>query len=111
MSFKIFVDDNFHHMDETERYEQGEYDTYELAESICKSIVDEFLTSAYKDGMSANELYEQYKRFGEDPYITSEQMQVNFSAWDYAKIRSVEMCKKNNLFSKFKNIFWIKAIL
>ncbi|WP_455756456.1 hypothetical protein [Sulfurimonas sp.] len=98
MSFKVFIDDNFHHWNEAERYEQGEYDTYELAESICKTIVNEFHISAYKDGMSANELYEQYTRYEEDPYIISEQMQVNFSAWDYAKIRSFEICKKTTVY-------------
>ena len=27
--FKVYVDDNFHYMDENERYQQGEYETKE----------------------------------------------------------------------------------
>ncbi|NIR63564.1 MAG: hypothetical protein GWN55_04270, partial [Phycisphaerae bacterium] len=53
MTFKVFVDDNFHYQDKSERYELGEFETFEAAVNTCKSIVDQYLTSAFKPGMSA----------------------------------------------------------
>lgn len=40
--YTIYIDDNFHFMDESERYEQGTYSTYEEALAVAKGIVDEF---------------------------------------------------------------------
>jgi len=90
--YAVFVDDNFHFMDESERYKLGEYDTCEEAVAVCKKIVDDFLNTGYKDGMSFKELYEGYTGFGEDPFIISDDEACFFSAWDYAKKRSAELC-------------------
>src|SRR3989344_4643828 len=92
MTFKVYVDDNFHYMDESERYEQGEYETYDEAVAVCKKIVDEYLISAHKDQMTADELYESYKSFGEDPFIVPADEKTRFSAWKYAKERCKELC-------------------
>lgn len=93
MTFKVFVDDNYHYRDENERYEKGEYDTFEAAVNVCKSIVDQFLLSAFKPGMSSAELYESYISFGEDPYIIPTPEGWDFSAWDYAKQRCFEIAE------------------
>ena len=90
--YAVFVDDNFHFMDESERYKLGEYDTCDEAVAVCKKIVDDFLNTGYKEGMSFKELYEGYTGFGEDPFIISDDESCFFSAWDYAKKRSVELC-------------------
>ena len=94
MSFKVFVDDNFHFMDESERYERGEYESYESAEAACKAIVNEYLTHTYKDGMSADDLYDSYVSFGEDPFIVPAPEESKFSAWVYAKQRCPEICNE-----------------
>jgi len=47
MTYQVFVDDNFHFMDESERYNLGEFSTREEAIATCKKIVDEYLISAY----------------------------------------------------------------
>jgi hypothetical protein len=93
MSFKVFIVDNFHFPDisrlETERYEEGEYESYKDALAICKEIVDTYLTRQYKSGMTAEELYNQYKLGGEDPFITPTPEGVKeFTGWGYAK----ELC-------------------
>jgi hypothetical protein len=89
MSYKVFVDDNFHYMDEEHRYLLGEFDTFEAAVAACQQIVNEFLEEAYKPGMSANDLYKSYTGFGEDPFIVG--ADVRFSAWDYAKAQSARI--------------------
>jgi len=44
--------------------------------------------------MTAEELYDQYVSFGDDPFIRSEDKKGSeSSAWDYAKQRSEELCR------------------
>jgi len=94
MKFEVFVDDNFHYMDEDSRYLLGEFETFEEAVAACKSIVDEFLIHGYKPGISPEELYSGYINFGEDPYISAKGFTgPPFSAWSYAKDRCYEICQ------------------
>ncbi len=90
--FEVLVDDNFHYQDESERYKHGEYDTYEAAVEACKQIVDGDLLHLYKQGESAAELYYSYTSFGEDPFIRPSPSGEMFSAWNYARQRSKEIC-------------------
>jgi hypothetical protein len=92
--YVVYVDDNFHYMNEEERSKSGGYATLEEAVSKCQRIVDEFLESAHKPGMSSKELYDQYCMFGEDPFIRGPAS--DFSAWDYAKRRCDELCRNQN---------------
>jgi hypothetical protein len=91
MPFKVFIDDNFHYMDEDARITRGEFETLEAAIEVCKKIVNDCLEYAYTPGTSAEKLYEYYTTFGEDPWISGADG-VPFSAWDYAKQRCVEIC-------------------
>jgi hypothetical protein len=50
MKYRVLVDDNYHYMDESERYELGEFDTLEEAVAACKKVVDAFLKDAYRPG-------------------------------------------------------------
>lgn len=94
--YRVLVDDNFHYMDESERYVSGEFDTAEEAITKCKLIVDEYLEDAvinsYDKLTNAEELYDSYVNFGEDPYIEGPN-DYGFSAWDYAKERSEQIFK------------------
>ena len=87
---EVFVDDNFHYMQEDERYTLGAFDTREEALAACMKIVDNFLLSAWKPGMTADALYEQYIWFGEDPWFDGSHPE--YSSWDYARQRSTEIC-------------------
>ena len=91
MKYKVLVDDNFHYMDESERHSYGEYETCEEAVSAAKKIVDDFLTSNYKFGMTADDLYDHYQSFGGDPFIIPSDNNCRFSAWNYAKQRCREI--------------------
>jgi len=97
--YKVMVDDNYHYMDDSERDELGVFSTAEEAIAACKRIVDEFLTTSYKPGMTAEELEKSYKGFGEDPFILvlgGIDKPVKFSAWNYAKDRSQTLAPKGN---------------
>ena len=93
MKYKVVVDDNFHYMDESERYTHGEFEVSWVALSAAKALVDADLNSLYQTGMTADELYRQYTSFGSDPYIVSEDQSCHFSAWSYAKGRCPDICK------------------
>ena len=93
MTFKVLVDDNYHYMDESERYAAGEFATLAEAIAAAQKIVDEYLLSAYQPGMTEDELGASYAMFGDDPFIVSEELRgVPFSARDYARQRVAEMC-------------------
>jgi len=94
MKYKVFVDDNFHYMDDSHRYKLGEYDTLEKAIAACKKIVNEFLYENYKPGMTDDELSAAYGLYGEDPYIVGAEEKVPFSARDYASKKAGMICKK-----------------
>lgn len=96
MTYKVFVDDNFHYMDESERYELGEFPTLEAAVVAAQKIVDEYLLSAFQPGITAQALFASYTSFGEDPYIVptpTQETGVLFSAWGYAQRRCDELCR------------------
>ena len=92
MPFKVIVADNYHYMDESENYELGSFDTLDDAITASKRIVDEYLSSAYKQGTSTNELFKSFLMFGEDPYIIASGVEgVLFSARDYARQKCAEL--------------------
>ena len=93
MKYKVYVDDNFHYMDESHRYKLGEYNSLEKAIKACKKIVDEFLLENYKSGMTIGELLAQYSLYGEDPFIIGADEGVPFSARNYASVKAEEICQ------------------
>jgi len=88
-TYTVVVDDNFHYMDQDERWTLGEFPSYEKAVEACKKLIDEFLEDSLKDNPTAEGLYAQYKMFGDDPYVVGTVEGERFSAWDYAKERCV----------------------
>jgi hypothetical protein len=100
MKYKVLVDDNFDYMDESRRYELGEFHSLDAALEASRKIVDEYLLSTYQPGMTARALYESYMTFGEDPFIVAIPLHgtgILFSAWDYAKQRCDELCTPGDL--------------
>ena len=95
MRCKVLVDDNFHHADESHRYELGRVPTLEAALDAARRIVDEYLVQNHEPGMTAEALLASYKMFGEDPWIVplaADDAASDFSAWDYAERRCAEIC-------------------
>ena len=91
LPYTVFVDDNFHFMDQGERYRHGAFATWNEAVGACQRMVDEELLGMIKPGMSADELFGLYTSFGADPFILASGSHAagqRFSAWDYARERS-----------------------
>ena len=88
--YLVFVDDNFHNGEESERYKLGEFETREEALAVCKQKVDEYFEIIEKGKHSFKELWEGYMLYGEDPFISNDDNEIKFSAWAYAKERCME---------------------
>ena len=80
----VYVDDNFHYMDESERYKLGEFDNCAAAIAACQQIVDEFLLTNLG---ACEDVHATYTMFGEDPFIRTDDPNCKFSARDYARER------------------------
>ena len=89
-TYTVYVDDNFHYMDESERYKLGDFADCQSATAACKEIVDDFLTHASHEG-TPKQLFEHYTTFGEDPWISTTDGNCKFSAWEYARQRCREL--------------------
>lgn len=90
MVVKIRVYENYHYMNEDEAWNLRDDFTPEEALAKCRMMVDEDLAGFYKPGMSASELFGQYKNFGDDPVIFGPDA-PEFSAWAYAEARAAEI--------------------
>ncbi len=90
--FTVQVADNFHYGDKSEIYTHGEFATWEDALAAARRIVDDSLAHHWRQGISADELYDQYQGFGDDPFIVPEPEGRAFSAWDYARERCAVLC-------------------
>jgi hypothetical protein len=96
--YKVVVDDNFKYMDEGARWEKGTYPTLEEALTVCRRLVENWLQEGYSPGISAQALYDGYVMYGDDPFIVvvdGTDESAKFSAWDYAKERSRQICGDN----------------
>lgn len=93
--YTVLVDDNFHYMDESERYTHGTFASPEAAIAACKQIMDEFLEESCAFEMtrkgnwpSSEALYEHYVAYGPDPFIVTDTPSLPktpFSAWAHAR--------------------------
>ena len=92
MKYTVYIDDNFHYMDESERLKAGDFSSLPKAIAKAKRIVDRSLAEGYKKGMPVEELVRFYVMFGEDPFIVGGPPKSEFSARDYARTRCEEMC-------------------
>jgi len=88
--YTVMVDDNYNYMDESSRYMYGQFKTAFDAVVACERIVDKSLLNMLSPNITGEDLFAQYKSFGDDPYITGGIEKVPFSAWDYAKYRCSE---------------------
>jgi hypothetical protein len=88
--YKICVDDNYHYMDESERYPADSCSSLEEAVERCKEFTIKSLQGLYEDGITAEDLSAQWAMFGEDPYVVGGDGSVPFSA---RKFVTTELCR------------------
>ena len=94
MKYVVYVDDNSHYSDESERRTLGDFASAQAAIAAARKVVDAYLEAAHKPRMTADELYRSYTAFGEDPFLVTDDPNCTFSAWDYAKERCRELCAR-----------------
>ena len=91
-TYEVLVDDNFHYMDESERYSAGVFPTYGEALGRAKRIVDRSLHDLHEPGKSVDDLMASYVSFGEDPWIRpTPEGTERFSARNYARQHALEI--------------------
>ena len=76
-------------MNEDERVFHGEFVTPTQAIVACQKILDANIKSITEDETDADKEYESYVCFGDDPWSEG----VDFSAFEYAKIKIQEFLK------------------
>ena len=86
--YEVYVDDNYHFMDEDERTSYGQFETLDEAIAKCRAIVDASLRHLCKPGMSVRDLFDAYCAFGDDPWVKG----GAFNAWHYARERCAAIC-------------------
>ena len=93
MSYQVFVDDNFHYMEQEHRSFLGEFETFEAAVEACKQVVHRCLEDTYKPGMSADELSALYGMYGDEPFIIGGY--PRFSAREYAREQAERIAQES----------------
>ncbi len=90
----VKVDDNFHYMDESERYTAGSYDTLKEAIEKCKKISIESLESFYEKDIKPNKLLAQWSFFGDDPFIIYPSELKTKTPFSARKFVTTKLCKR-----------------
>ena len=76
----------------------GEYETLEDAVRASKQVIDEFLNAKLQDGMTVADLFCQYQKFGEVPFIFCDDARTinvsGFNHFKYAMIRCSALCNR-----------------
>ncbi len=88
--YSVKVDDNYHSMDESERYDDASYPTLGQAIERCKAITMASLKACYEKGIDANKLHAQWLMFGDDPFIVGAEGKPPFSAREFV---TEELCR------------------
>lgn len=90
--FQVFIDDNYHFMDESARHSGGAFDTYDEALAKAKMIVRASVKECAEGKDSAGEILGCYKMFGDDAWIDPTPDGVEkFSAWEFARTVAEEL--------------------
>ncbi len=76
----------------------GEFETLEDAIRASERVIDEFLAAARENGMTIADLFFQYEKSGEVPFIFSDDARTinvrGFNHFKYAMNRCGELCAR-----------------
>ena len=89
--YEVHIDDNFHYMDESERYSVGSYRSLDKAIEKCRKMTIRSLKDLYEKGITPEKLHAQWLMFGEDPFIVGGEGAVPFSARTFV---TTELCRE-----------------
>lgn len=69
--FTVFVDDNFHYMDQEHRYRHGAFATWDKAVAACQKLIDAELRDFLEQGIEPEALSATWALYGSDPFIVA----------------------------------------
>jgi len=93
MSYRLYLDANFHQIDTSARAMAGEYDSHALAVMAAQEHINGILQSEYREGMSAEDLMRAYITRAEEPFIIPDDEIKPFTGREYATLRSQYLCR------------------
>jgi crotonobetainyl-CoA:carnitine CoA-transferase CaiB-like acyl-CoA transferase len=85
-TFTVQVDDNFHFMDEDERWTAGTYGSLQKALDKCLQMVGQDLRQGYRSEITATDLYESYTTMGDDPRVVDPVARNQHIQWLYERV-------------------------
>ena len=89
VGFTVYVDDNYHYMDEDERWTLGVFGSAAEAVSAAKDLVTKSVEHMHEAGMSAEQVFARYQAFGDDPFVVGDGAECrSFHAWTFAEEES-----------------------
>lgn len=91
--FTAWAHTTFHLSGEAEKYRVGSFATCAEAIEACRHLVDEFLQVSYSEGMRAEELVDEYRAAGPEPYVEGGAEPCVFEARSYAESRARIICE------------------
>jgi len=90
--YTVLVDDNYDPLDRFDRYKLGHYPDCASAVAACQTIVYESLAKLSRE--SADDLLDQYRKYGKTPSIQSGDKSCVFRALSYAEQHCLELAAK-----------------
>jgi hypothetical protein len=90
MAYEVWISDNF---GEDGSLLRGTYPSAERALAQAQKLIELSLRDLVKPGMSADDLFQQYKTFGDDAWVIAkgDLPAVDFRGWDYARERCEQL--------------------
>ncbi len=93
-SYEVWASDPFHLTGAPEKYRVGRFASCADAVAACERLVDDFLASRYREGMTREEMLAEYYSEGTEPYIVSLDPGCSFSARRHAEARAASLCDR-----------------
>ena len=93
MSYRVYLDANYHQMDTSARTMSGEFSSHAQAVAAARELIDGILDSEYHPSMSAEELLHAYVTRAEEPFIIPDDGATAFDGRDYASARCRALCR------------------
>lgn len=96
-TYIVYVYDRLARWGEDSSYKAGEFETHEEAVEKAKETIRSSMESAYKVGMTHQQLLKEYNMWGDDPSIVPGLYghgQINFSSSNYASSYADELLSR-----------------
>ena len=91
--YKVYVDDNYHFMNEDERYLQGTYDSLDAAVAAAKKVIDRCFEGIDPRDKTPDQLFHGWSHMGDSPFIVTDDSQQDQAHIAYVESTMIEVEK------------------